>query len=62
MVMGFRCDTHRRPGVWQLDLVLALGLDILWLEGWGLRPPPGLSGQSLQPAPDPGQTPKSPGP
>lgn len=32
VVMGFRCDTHRRPGVWQLDLVLALGLDILWLQ------------------------------
>lgn len=34
-------------GVWLLDLVLALGLDILGLEGLGLRSPPGLSELSL---------------
>lgn len=59
--MRFRCGMHWRLGVWLLDLVLALGLDSLRLEGWGLRPPLGLSEQSLQPAPDPGQAPDYPG-
>ena len=44
-----------------LSLVLALGLDIPLLEDWGPRSILGLSEQSLEPAPDPGQAPNYPG-
>jgi len=56
-VVSVRCGMPRRLGVWLLSLGLALGLDIPLLEDWGLRSLLGLSEQSLEPAPDPGQAP-----
>lgn len=41
--------------VWLLDPGLALGWDILGLEGSAPRPPPGLLELSPQLVPDPGQ-------
>lgn len=52
---------HQRLRVWLLSLGLALGLDIPLLEGWGPRSLLGLSEQSLEPAPDPGQARNYPG-
>ena len=60
-MVSVRCGMHQRLGVWLLSLGLALGLDIPLLEDWGLRSLLGLSEQSLEPAPDPGQAPNYPG-
>ena len=52
---------HQRLGHRLLSLGLALGLDMPLLEGRGPRSLLGLSEQSLEPAPDPGQAPHYPG-
>lgn len=60
-MVSVRCGMHQRLRVWLLSLGLALGLDIPLLEGCGPRSLLGLSEQSLEPAPDPGQARNYPG-